>query len=193
MTSALRGGPRRRVASLLGLALLCSAPAAGPGEPALSEGRLKAEFIERFTRFTEWPATSSLADPASPFVIGVFGRNSLADSLEGIAAARRAKGRPILVQRVLRLEGIEACHVLFIPRSQRQSLPQILARAFERPILTVGDVEGFAEAGVIVNFFVHDERLRFEINTAAAERSGLRIGAPLLELARVVRPPGFPR
>jgi hypothetical protein len=36
---------------------------------------LKAGFLERFTRFIEWPGETNIADNTKPFVISVIGEN----------------------------------------------------------------------------------------------------------------------
>ena len=56
------------------------------------------------------------------------------------------------------------------------------------PILTVGETPRFIEQGGIVNFFLENGKVRFEINRSAAERSGLRISSRLLQLAKIVDP-----
>lgn len=156
-------------------------------QTALPEFQVKAEFIERFTRFIDWPAESSASDANMPFVIGILGHSPLTQFLDAMAATRRIKDKPFVVKRLSAVEGVEGCHVVFIPRSQAPRLREVLARTAHRPILTVGDTEGFADQGVIINFFGEGDRLRFEINEAAARKSGLRIGSPLFGLARVVR------
>ena len=115
------------------------------------------------------------------------GRGFKGTKLDAIAAERPMKGRTVQVREVARIEDVDPCHVLFVPAARVHQLPQVLARTSGRPILTVGDTRGFAEAGVLLNFFTEDERLRFEINEPAARASGLRIGAQVYGLARLVR------
>jgi hypothetical protein len=56
-----------------------------------------------------------------------------------------------------------------------------------RPILTVSDADGFAEAGGMIGLFIEDSRVRFAINLGAAESAHLTISSRLLNLARIVR------
>ena len=53
-------------------------------------------------------------------------------------------------------------------------------------MLTVGDGAGYGAAGVVLNFYTSDTRIRFEANTTAAARAGLQISSHLLRLARIV-------
>ncbi|MCD4695436.1 MAG: YfiR family protein, partial [Bacteroidales bacterium] len=46
------------------------------------EYTIKAVFMERFTRFTEWPAESAINDTTKPFVISVIGKNPFGNLLE---------------------------------------------------------------------------------------------------------------
>ncbi len=177
-----------RAAAVLSAAVACPLVAgalplaAGVEAP---EYQLKAELIERFTRFIDWPP-DALADAAAPFVIGVYGKSPFGPYLDQLAASRRIKGRPIKVVVAQGPADIEGCHVLFIPRAQAGSVARILGQVGRRAVLTIGDGDGFAETGVIINFFSEENRLRFEINDAAARRNGLRIGSQLLQLARLV-------
>jgi hypothetical protein len=74
---------------------------------------------------------------------------------------------------------------LFISRSAGNHVPEILAALEGKPVLTVGDSDGLAERGVIINMFIEDSKVRFEINQAAALKSKLQISSRLLRLARL--------
>jgi len=174
-------GLSRRVVFAVLVGLACATPASS--EP--SEYQLKAEFLERFTRFIDWPP-ESFADPKAPFVLGIYGENPFGTSLDELVASRRVKGRSIRVRLVAGLDGIDGCHLLFLPRASASRAAHALSRAAGRPVLTVGDAEGMAATGAIISFFSEDDRLRFEINEGAARRSGLHIGSQLLQLARLV-------
>lgn len=165
---------------LASLGLPCAARSQVP------EYQLKAEFLERFTRFIEWPPDSSASDPSSPFVIAVFGPNPFGRYLEEMAASRSVRGKPIKIHEISELDRIHECHILFVPQSGKRLLQKILARTESKPILTVSDTAGFAEKGVLINFYSSDDRLGFEINDAAARKSGLRVSSKLLKLARIV-------
>jgi hypothetical protein len=59
----------------------------------------------------------------------------------------------------------------------------VLAQVQGAPVLTVGDTEGFLRAGGVINFVLEGSKVRFLIDQAAAERSGLRISSKLMRLA----------
>jgi len=51
-------------------------------------------------------------------------------------------------------------------------------------ILTVSELDRFIQSGGIINFVMEGNKVRFEINDAAAKQVGLRISSKLLNLAR---------
>jgi hypothetical protein len=57
------------------------------------------------------------------------------------------------------------------------------------PVLTIGDTDGYAQRGIMINMYLEDKRVRFEINAEAARTAGLRISAKLLKLAGKVYGP----
>jgi hypothetical protein len=51
------------------------------------------------------------------------------------------------------------------------------------PVLTVGDVSEFAQAGGMIGMRIEDNRVRFDVNLAAAQRAGLTLNSQMLKLA----------
>jgi hypothetical protein len=152
------------------------------------EYEVKAEFMERLTRFIEWPQ-SAFGDAKSPFVVCVLGTNPFGTYLDKLVGGRQVKNRKIVMRAVADPTGIDSCHILFVANDERNRLKAIVARASRRPILTVGDTEGFARAGVLVNFYLDTAtRVRFEINADAIKQSGLKFSSKVLKLARIVAP-----
>jgi hypothetical protein len=62
----------------------------------------------------------------------------------------------------------------------------ILSCTGNKPILTVSDTKGFAEKGVLINFYMMGDKIKFEINEKAVHESGLVMSYRLLNLARIV-------
>jgi hypothetical protein len=55
------------------------------------------------------------------------------------------------------------------------------------PILTVSDAPGFVNRGGMIEFVLDSNRVRFEINLAAARAAGLNLSSELLRVATAVR------
>jgi len=149
------------------------------------EYRVKAEFIERFTHFIDWPQ-SAFAGPDAPFILCVIGETPLGPYLDRLAQYRRIKGRAVQLRRVKANADLSQCHLVFIAADERAHLKQILARVEGRPIVTVADSEGFGRAGVLINLNLDAEgRVGFEISSASAKHTALTLNAQLLKLSRL--------
>ena len=169
------------------LLLLASAGLAFAQETAPLEYELKAAFLDNFVKFVEWPP-EAFAVARSPLTICVYGTDPFGTSLDGVVRGESLGERSLLIQRPEKLDELRDCHVLFVSRSERQRMPEVLARVEGTPVLTVGDTDGFLRAGGMINFVLEDNKVRFLINQAAAERSGLRISSKLLRLAKGTTP-----
>jgi YfiR/HmsC-like len=150
------------------------------------EAPLKALFLYNFGTYVEWPASSFSGDQ-SPFVIGVLGTAPLDETLNQIAASKQIAGRKIVVQHFESLGAVQPCHILFVPHAVPAGQQrQIIEMLKNRPVLLVGESDGFAADGGDVNFFIQANRIRFEVNPNSAKEQQLKISSKLLSMARIV-------
>ncbi|RDH85106.1 MAG: hypothetical protein DIZ78_11875 [endosymbiont of Escarpia spicata] len=156
--------------------------------PPNAEYKLKAALVYKLSKFVEWPAPSG-ADKSGSFGICVLGEDVFGSALDALEQ-RKAAGRTVRIRRFTQSESIgDSCQVVFISKSKRAFIGAILQKLKGRPILTLGDTEGFAEQGGIIEFTRGKKRIGFLINLESARRSGLKIAAPLLDLATVLDSP----
>lgn len=148
-----------------------------------AERQVQAAFLTKFAGFVEWPS-NSLPAMNSPFVIGVVGDDPFGPDLDTIASQQRAKGRVIRVERFKSVENVQGCQILFVASSEQARLAELFKRVGNLPLLTVGDSEGFTQAGGIINFTKVEGKVRFEVNHEAARRAGLALDARLLAVSQ---------
>ena len=171
----------------IGLVWLVSA-AARPGSAASgpAEYEVKAAFLYNFARFVEWPRDAKGDD--GTFIVTVLGRDPFGSVLDNTLRGKTIDDKRVVVRRALRSEDVGRSQILFISDSEQDRLPAILKGLEAAPVLTVGEMNRFAERGGVIRFKLDEDRVRLEINVIAAERSGLRISSQLLKLARIVSP-----
>jgi hypothetical protein len=148
-----------------------------------SDTTVKALFLYNFVKFTAW---NSLG-PAESLTLCVIGDTGVARALIETVRGQRVDGHPLNVEAIGGDASLRPCHVLFISKSMTGRSAALMDGLKRLPILTVSDSEGFAQSTGIAEFFTESGRLRFAINTDAANRAGLRLSSRLLELARIVR------
>ena len=174
----------------LALTLWPAAPSAQPSPP--TDAQVKAAFLYNFGKFVTWPPAAERTD--QPFVIGILGDDPFGDTLDQMIVDRAIRGRKVAVRRFTAVnEATTHCQLLFISASESSRLPEILSASSRSNVLTVSDLERFAERGGMIGFHVEDKRVRFDINAAAAAASGLAMSSQLLKLARSVVGPQGPR
>lgn len=149
------------------------------------EYQVKAAFLYSFARFVEWPEEHALAR-SDEIRIGIVGEDPFRNVLDRTLRGKTILGRTPVVQRYETAAEVEACHVLFVAADQAAAMSVILGRLGDAPVLTVGESDGFVEAGGIIRFIVEKNRVRFEIKPSAARRIGLKLSSKLLGVARVV-------
>lgn len=170
-----------------GLALTLGALAGGRAIPAraaapiASTQAVYAAFTVNLTRFVSWPATAFSAEDA-PLVIGTFGRDAINAELEEAVKGEMVNGHPIKTVRLQSIEEVDRCHVVFVSRSYgRQNA--VLDRCAGKPILTIGDADGFLELGGHVRFVSQPPHIRLSISPPNLKRSALEARAQLLRIA----------
>ncbi|HKH49985.1 MAG TPA: YfiR family protein [Thermoanaerobaculia bacterium] len=148
------------------------------------EYQVKAAFLFNFTKFVEWPS-DVFTSPGDPVTVCVMGDDSFGESLDAVVQGETVNGRRLKVHRTRSPAELRACHMLFVPRSERRQ-SELLSSLRGAGILTVGDGDGFLSDGGIIRFVLDQNRVRFEINHAAAEANRLKLSSKLLRLARRV-------
>ena len=133
------------------------------------------------------PPAAAFANDTAPITIGVLGDDGFGPLLDQLIAGETVHNRKLIVKRSKQLDDLKTCQVLWIGKSEQSRVPQILASLGDASILTVSEIQGFAAAGGIINFYLDDNKVHFEINPDAAKRRGINISPKLLALARIVR------
>ncbi|MCK4763700.1 MAG: YfiR family protein [Candidatus Aminicenantes bacterium] len=157
--------------------------------PVKDEYYRKAALFRVISHYCLWPEEAGMSDNSSPFVIGVMGRNPFKNILEEFYSRHKIKNKKVEIRDVSYLTGIPGCHILFLSKSiKKDLLARVLAVTHSRPVLTIGETPGFAEKGVLLNFYISDNRILLEVNGTALRKSSLQMDPLLLRLARIIMP-----
>jgi hypothetical protein len=163
----------------------CLLAAAAHGQ-TIQEYRVKAAFLYNFAKFVEWPS-DAFRTPQDPIVVCVLGRNPIGDAAEEVIHGKSIEGRALAFRQVAGAEETGRCQILFISASEDKRFRSLSGNLKPAGILTVGEAQGFALTGGVINFKLEGGHVRFEINVEAAERAQLHISSKLLSLAEIVR------
>lgn len=150
----------------------------------LHENELKSLYIFSICKFTRWSRQPE--SPDNPIIISILGRTEPESEIV-IPKNKRAHKREIIIRKIKDLEEISDSHVLFITAAEAYRIDGILDYIADKDILSVADTEGFGEKGVIINFFMENKKLRFEINREAEKKSSIKLHSQLFTIGKLVK------
>lgn len=147
------------------------------------ETKYKAMFLYNFTKHVGWPPTTKTGD----FVIGILGNNAVYGKLNAIAAGKMAGNQNIVVRKYSNIEEMTDCHIIFVGSGKAtdnnmKALAEVIS---DKNILIVTEGENIIKKGVVINFVIRDEQMRFELNKQNALKQGLQISLNLEKVAIV--------
>jgi len=174
------------LARLMIVVLIAIPDLAGGADLVAEEYQVKGAFLLNFTKFVDWPP-QAFQGPGEPIAICILGRNPFGLGLDRAAQGVVVANRTVSVRQVADGQEASQCQIVFIGASERKHSRAWLEALRGRSVVTVGEAEDFLANGGVVNFKLEREKIRIEINMAAADRAGLHISAKLLNLAQSER------
>lgn len=180
--------PRFISIGLWWLTVIAAATAHAQPSDAISEAeqQVRAQFVYNFANFVEWP-DDAFANTEAPIKICLFGEVDFAPYLYTFAGTRIG-ARTLTVEKADQIEEIRSgCHILYVGQDERVRLPTFWQEIQYIYVLSIGDRQGFADKGGIINILRTRDRVQFDVNIENALINGLFLDSDLLALARVIK------
>ena len=144
--------------------------------------QVKAAFIYNFSQFVDWPP-SAFDGNQSPFVIGILGENPFGNYLEELVKDEMAGTRNIVIKKYRDVDDVRNCNILYI---NIPNAAEAVRALHNKSILTVSDADNFARDGGMVRFVTQSNKIKLQINPAAARAVNISISSKLLRVADIV-------
>jgi hypothetical protein len=151
----------------------------------MGESEVKAMFVYNFLKFVEWPAENALG-ARDPFVVLIIGEGPTADATEHFLESRAIGERPLYVRRIKWDQSLAGARAAFVVESDAKKLRRVLDAAAAANVLTIGEGDAFATSGGVIGLLVEDRKVRFDVDTSAAQHAGLRVSSKILALSHAV-------
>ena len=119
--------------------------------------------------------------------ICIVGEDPFGNILDEFTKGKNINGRRVLISRLKSGQELKGCQIAFISAAERNQLKSMFQNANRAGVLTVGEREGFAALGGVIDFIREENKVHFEINVDAAQRANLKISSKLLSLAKIVK------
>jgi hypothetical protein len=178
-------GAARQLRHVIVATALCTLAISGAtaAPNPIGEAQATAGFLFNCVLFVEWPGP---VPPHGDIRLGLAGADPVVDLIDDMQG-RKINGRVLRVTRLQPGDDVRAFDMLFISDDPANDTAAILARLADAPILTIGEERDFTAEGGVVRLYTEQEKLRFEIHMAHADRAHLKFSAKMLALARIVR------
>ena len=173
---------RGTVAATLLVCALSEAALFAQPQPAALEANIKAVFLFNFSKYVTWPVTAIGERSPTELRICVPADDAFFAILKSAVQGEDVDGRPLKPVTLEGLDDAKTCQILFVGNSQTADARAWLAAARNAQVLTVA--EGALTDDTVIAFVHDDNRIRFDINRAAAARRGLNVSSKLLRLDR---------
>ena len=154
-------------------------------QPAALEANVKAVFLFNFSKYVTWPASQMRERSPAELRVCVTANDNFFAILKDAVQGEEVDGKPLLPVVLEGLDEARTCQILFVGDAQSPDGRAWLAAVRNAQVLTVA--EGALTNDTVIAFVRDDNRVRFDINRAAASRRGLNVSSKLLRLARQVR------
>jgi hypothetical protein len=174
------------ITAIAAVILFIALPGVQGQHPKPSEYEVKATYLYNFSKFVDWPPNGAHSQSDS-FTICVLGEDPFGPALNTTLADESIAGKSVVAKRIPTSQDAVNCRVLFISSSEDKQLKQIFTILGDASILTVSDLPQFTQRGGMVQFLLEDNKIRFEVNLASAQRVGLSFSSELLKVATNVK------
>lgn len=150
-----------------------------PGQ--MEQYAYKAAFLYRFTDYIEWENM----DRTRTFNIAVLGNSPITMQMTTLAGEERVKNKIMRVKEYETLDELGLPHILFVSSGSMVPVKAIIAKYSGKPVLIVTEIAERGEGGEkgYINFFISDNKLKFEIRLKSVNNAGIRISSQLLQHA----------
>lgn len=162
--------------------LHCVATAHAQEPRSMFEHKIKAGLVYNFLKYTTWPDISTHKE----LKVCLFGGDPFDGYLNPLAG-RTAQQAKIVISRISSIQETEGCHLVFVHRRARTYLSDILSFLDDKNVLTISDINGFAQQGGMVELATEQQQIRLYINQYATQMAGLNINEQILKLAKFVQ------
>jgi len=150
-----------------------------------NKNEIKAAYVERITRFVEWPEKISVRD-TGVFVIGVFGDNSFFKILKASLKSKTIKDRIVNIVELSDLNKTELCDLCYLSGIDEADIVKLLTEANRKGVLVMAEQNGLGEKGIHINFYLEDNKLKFEINRSSIDSGKFKVSSMLLKSSRII-------
>lgn len=148
-----------------------------------TENEIKAAYIKNIIQFVTWPENK---DVTREFIIVLTGKSEFNIAFENFFKNMSINDRTIKIITIYNPHNIINCDILFINKTSKDKFDNYIKKAILYNSLVISDSEGYAKKGSHINFYIENQKVKFEINLTKAVDDGFYIQSLLLDYAKII-------
>ncbi len=147
--------------------------------------KYKSLFTLNFIRYIGWPEEAKQGD----FVIGVLKNTEMAEQLKDQVVGKKFGYQNIIIKEFKNVDEISNCQILYVDGSINYSKNAnlISQKLNNKSSLIITEDFGAISKGSMINFVIVDNKLKFEVSSANAEKFGLKLSNSLLAMNNAIK------
>ncbi len=144
--------------------------------------QMKAATIHKFANYIQWPESANHRVAEEALSICLLGEKPFHGALHNLQ-----KTTDTIVRQVASGSQSIGCDMLVISNSEQAGLDQVLQELHGKSVVTVSEIKSFMERGGMIQLYVKNNRIKFDINLQAAREAQLRFDLRLVRLSNVAK------
>lgn len=148
------------------------------------EYELKLAFIKQFPLFIEWPKDKDNIKN-NDFVIGIYGTNNFKEFIKDLEY-RVINNKPVKVIEVTSYSKIKDLDILFISHGSKKQITDLITICQKNKVLSISDRMGMIEKGIMINFFIENNNIRFELNKTILDNQHFKVSSRLWRMGKII-------
>lgn len=161
------------------LAVLIIMPSQAQDRPV---HEIHSMMIYNFIKYIQWPDFND----GENFVIGVIGDDEVYSTLSTWYGGKLRGNKKFIVKKFNSLTEITNCEILYVAKNSSKEFDAIKNKLASSSTLIITDKDGLGEKGSGINFKTVNNKLAFELNQKAIERSQLKVSGQLSSMAILI-------
>lgn len=146
------------------------------------EKDVKAVFLFYFFELVRWPNVKQ----ENTFNFCLAGNSPVTDSLQEILSTRKERQLQVNFKLLITPQTAAECDLVFIDAQNAEHALQLISTTRGHPILTVSELDGFAQAEGIIELANVENRIVVRINIDALRKNHLSVSSRLLAIADII-------
>jgi len=141
----------------------------------------QAIYLYNITRNVDWNNSDK---NKTEFVISVIGSNFAFTEIKKYMEGKFVATKPIKVLYVKTLDELKESQIVYFSSNKYKLIPEVQNKFNNINILYVTEMNGALKNGSCINFYMEEDKLKFEINQENIKNQKLRITLSLITSAK---------